>query len=281
MTLRDVLRVAPGAAVNLESIDPDGTPGFPKRKTGRKSWAREQVAEIGTQLETLQEQLFAVAKVGETRQRVLVVLQAMDCGGKDGTIRKVAGLMNPQGLSIVGFGQPTKEELAHDFLWRIRKAVPTTGQIGVFNRSHYEDVLIVRVHELVPRRTWQARYKKINDFEQSLVDDDVAIVKIMLHISYAEQGERLRQRLYDPTKYWKFNPADVDERGYWDAYQAAYADALTRCSTEVAPWYVVPANHKWYRDWAVANILAETLGDLGLHYPPPAFDLDVERARLR
>jgi PPK2 family polyphosphate:nucleotide phosphotransferase len=209
-----------------------------------------------------------------------LVLQAMDCGGKDGTVRKVAGTMNPQGLTIVGFGPPTKEELAHDFLWRIRKAVPVPGQIGVFNRSHYEDVLVVRVHDLVPKRTWQARYKKINDFEQSLVDDGVTMIKIMLHISYAEQGERLRQRLCDPTKYWKYNPADVDERGHWDAYQAAYADALTRCSTEGAPWYVVPANLKWYRDWAVATILAETLGDLGLDYPPPSFDLDVERARL-
>jgi PPK2 family polyphosphate:nucleotide phosphotransferase len=224
--------------------------------------------------------LFATAKVAETRRRVLLVLQAMDCGGKDGTIRKVAGTMNPQGLTIVGFGKPTEEELAHDFLWRIREAVPAPGQIGVFNRSHYEDVLIVRVHDLVPKRTWQARYKKINDFERSLVDDGVTIIKIMLHISYAEQRQRLKQRLLDPTKYWKYNPADVDERAHWDDYQAAYADALTRCATGYAPWYVVPADLKWYRDWAVANILVETLGDLGLHYPPPSFDLAVERARL-
>lgn len=281
MTLRDALRVAPGTTVNLESIDPGGTPGFPEDTKGRKNSARQELAELGSRLETLQEQLFATAKVGETRKRVLMVLQAMDCGGKDGTIRKVAGMMNPQGLTIVGFGPPTTEELAHDFLWRIRKAVPVPGQIGVFNRSHYEDVLVVRVHDLVPKRTWQARYKKINDFERSLVDAGVTIVKIMLHISYAEQGERLRQRLLDPTKYWKYNPADVDERAYWDDYQAAYAEALTRCSTEGAPWYVVPANLKWYRDWAVANILVETLGDLGLHDPPPSFDLDAERARLR
>ncbi len=280
MTLRDVLRVAPGTTVNLESIDPAGTPGFPKLKKGRKSWARDELVELGDRLDTLQEQLFATAKVGEVRKRVLIVLQAMDCGGKDGTVRKVAGTMNPQGLTIVGFGPPTKEELAHDFLWRIRKAVPAPGQIGVFNRSHYEDVLVVRVHDLVPKRTWQARYNKINDFERSLVDEGVTIVKIMLHISYAEQGERLKRRLFDPTKYWKYNPADLDERAYWDDYQAAYAEALTRCSTEGAPWYVVPANLKWYRDWAVATILAETLDDLGLHYPPPGFDLDVERARL-
>jgi PPK2 family polyphosphate:nucleotide phosphotransferase len=280
MSLRDVLRVPPGTTVNLESIDPGGIPGFPERRKGGKRWARQELAELGGRLETLQEQLFATAKVAETRRRVLLVLQAMDCGGKDGTIRKVAGTMNPQGLTIVGFGKPTEEELAHDFLWRIREAVPAPGQIGVFNRSHYEDVLIVRVHDLVPKRTWQARYKKINDFERSLVDDNVTIVKIMLHISFAEQGQRLKQRLLDPTKYWKYNPADVDERAHWDDYQAAYADALTRCSTEYAPWYVVPADLKWYRDWAVANILVETLGDLGLHYPPPSFDLDVERARL-
>jgi PPK2 family polyphosphate:nucleotide phosphotransferase len=283
MSLRDVLRLAPGAVVNLESIDPDSTPSFPdrNRKGGRKIWARERLAEIGGRLETMQEQLFATAKVFGTGPRVLIVLQAMDCGGKDGTIRKVAGTMNPQGLRIVGFGKPTKEELAHDFLWRVRNALPAAGQIGVFNRSHYEDVLVVRVHDLVPKRTWQARYKKINDFESSLVDSGVTIIKIMLHISYAEQGARLMQRLVDPTKYWKFNPADIDERAYWNEYQTAYADALTRCATEDAPWYVVPANRKWYRDWAVATILAETMADLGLHYPAPGFDLEVERARLR
>jgi PPK2 family polyphosphate:nucleotide phosphotransferase len=280
MTLRDVLRVAPGTAVDLESIDPGSTPGFPQRKKGRKSVARQELAEMAIRLETLQEQLFANAKVGDTRRRVLIVLQAMDCGGKDGTVRKVAGTMNPQGLTIVGFGPPTKQELAHDFLWRIRKAVPAPGQIGVFNRSHYEDVLVVRVHDLVPKRTWQARYAKINNFERSLVEDGVMLLKIMLHISYAEQHERLTQRLLDPTKYWKYNPADVDERAHWTEYQAAYADALTRCSTESAPWYVVPANLKWYRDWAVANLLVETLGDLGLHYPRPDFDLEVERALL-
>jgi PPK2 family polyphosphate:nucleotide phosphotransferase len=265
----------------MESIDPDSTPGLPKGKEYGKSWAREQLVEIGDRLATSQEQLFATAKGSNYRRRVLLVLQAMDCGGKDGTVRKVAGTMNPQGLSIVGFGKPTKEELAHDFLWRIRKALPAPGQIGVFNRSHYEDVLVVRVHDLVPRRVWQARYKKINDFEASLVRQGVAIVKVMLHISYAEQRERLSQRLSDPTKYWKYNPADVEERAYWDEYQAAYADALAHCSTEDAPWYVVPANRKWYRDWAVATVLDETLQDLGLRYPPAAFDVQVEQARLR
>jgi PPK2 family polyphosphate:nucleotide phosphotransferase len=281
MSLRDVLRIAPGAAVNLESIDPNGTPGLPKGRSRDKAWARGQLAAIGERLAVAQEQLFATAKVSQTRPRVLLVLQAMDCGGKDGTVRKVAGTMNPQGLTIVGFGKPTKEELEHDFLWRIRKALPPPGQIGVFNRSHYEDVLVVRVHDLVAKRTWQSRYKRINDFEASLVRDGFTIIKVMLHISYAEQGARLAERLKDPTKYWKFNPADIDERAYWDDYQAAYADALARCSTEDAPWYVVPANRKWYRDWAVATLLDETMGDLGLRYPPADFDVTVEQARLR
>jgi PPK2 family polyphosphate:nucleotide phosphotransferase len=280
MSLRDDLRIAPGEAVNLESIDQAATPGLPQHGKGRKTWARDRLVELGDRLARRQEELFANARVTQTRRRVLLVLQAMDCGGKDGTIRRVAGTMNPQGLSIVAFGKPTKEELDHDFLWRIRKSVPAPGQIGVFNRSHYEDVLVVRVHDLVPKRTWSARYKKINDFEASLARDDVTIVKVMLHISFAEQGKRLYQRLCDPTKYWKFNPADIDERAHWDSYLAAYADALTRCSTEDAPWYVVPADHRWYRDWAIATILADTLDDLGLHYPPPDFDVDVQRARL-
>jgi PPK2 family polyphosphate:nucleotide phosphotransferase len=281
MSLREQLRVAPGAAVNLESIDPASTPGLPKGKRSGKAWAREQLVEIGGRLETAQEQLFAMAKVSQAQPRLLLVLQAMDCGGKDGTVRKVAGTMNPQGLSIVGFGKPTKEELAHDFLWRIRNALPAPGQIGVFNRSHYEDVLVVRVHDLVPKRTWQARYRKINDFETSLVRKGFTIIKVMLHISYAEQRTRLEARLDDPTKHWKFNPADVEERAYWDDYQSAYADALSRCSTEDAPWYVVPANRKWYRDWAVATLLDETMSEMGLHYPPANFDVEVERARLR
>src|SRR5215475_232539 len=280
MSLRELLRVAPGATVNLESIDPASTPGMPKGKKSGKAWAVERLEEIGARLERSQEQLFATAKVSSSQQRLLLVLQAMDCGGKDGTVRKVAGTMNPQGLTVVAFAKPTKEELAHDFLWRIRKALPAAGQVGVFNRSHYDDVLVVRVHDLVPKRTWQARYKKINDFEASLTRTGYTIVKVMLHISYAEQRARLSARLDDPTKHWKFNPADVEERAYWDEYQAAYADALARCSTEDAPWYVVPANRKWYRDWAVASLLDETMSEMGLHYPLANFNVDIERARL-
>jgi PPK2 family polyphosphate:nucleotide phosphotransferase len=208
------------------------------------------------------------------------VLQAMDCGGKDGTVRKVAGTMNPQGLHIVSFGKPTEEERAHDFLWRIRRALPAPGYVGVFNRSHYEDVLAVRVHDLVPREVWSARYDQINEFERELVGDGVTILKVMLHISYEEQLKRLLQRLDAPTKRWKYNPGDVDERKLWPAYQEAYEDALARCSTGHAPWYVVPADHKWYRDWAVATLLRETFAELDLHYPEPGFDIAAEKLRL-
>ncbi len=281
MTLRDALRVPPNKDFDLASVSPDSTPGLPRINGGhRKTWAREQLGEIGLHLATMQEQLFATAKSGDTRARVLLVLQAMDCGGKDGTVKKVTGTMNPQGLSVVGFGKPTAEELAHDFLWRIENAMPTPGMIGVFNRSHYEDVLIVRVHKTVPRRTWQARYAEINDFERRLADDGVTFIKVMLHISPEEQAVRLDERLHDPTKYWKYNPGDLDERAHWDDYQAAYADALRKCSTDVAPWYVVPANRKWYRDWAVATLIHDTLADMNLSYPPADFDVETERRRL-
>jgi PPK2 family polyphosphate:nucleotide phosphotransferase len=281
MSLRDTLRINPGHDVNLVDIDAEGTPGLPDGVKRPKAWARDQLAEVGKRLAVRQEQLFAEAKTAESPASALLVLQAMDCGGKDGTVKKVAGTMNPQGLTVVSFGKPTPEELSHDFLWRIRRALPPAGRIGVFNRSHYEDVLVVRVHSLVPKRTWQARYTKINDFEKELTEGGMRILKVMLHISADEQRERLVQRLGDPTKYWKYNPGDIDERGRWNDYQAAYVDALARCSTDTAPWYVVPANRKWYRDWAVATLLSETLDDMGLAYPPADFDVAVERARLR
>jgi PPK2 family polyphosphate:nucleotide phosphotransferase len=225
MSLRDKLRVPVGADFDLPSIDPDGTPGLPgkdKEKKHDKAWGRERLIEIGADLATFQEQLYATAKVGDSHDRVLLVLQAMDCGGKDGTTKRVAGTMNPAGLTIVGFGKPTPEELAHDFLWRIHKAVPEPGQIGVFNRSHYEDVLIARVHNLVPPEIWEARYDRINAFEAALNATGVTMIKVMLHISKDEQATRLGERLADPTKFWKYNPADLDERGFWDDYQHAY-----------------------------------------------------------
>jgi PPK2 family polyphosphate:nucleotide phosphotransferase len=270
--------------VQLADIDPASTPGLPDSKSVRrdpKGWARAELTGLGTQLAAQQEMLFANAKADKTfKHRVLLVMQAMDCGGKDGTVKKVVGMVNPQGVHIVGFGPPTPLELRHDFLWRIRKAVPGAGLLGVFNRSHYEDVLVVRVRKLATKREWLSRYPKINDFEEELTAAGVTLVKVMLHISYEEQRERLLSRLEDPTKHWKYNPDDVDNRKFWPAYQEAYQDALARCSTDLAPWYVVPADRKWYRDWAVANLLLEAMSGLNLRYPAADFDPQAERARL-
>jgi len=264
-------------------IDPSSTPGLPGRKlTGKdqKGWARGQLTSIGVELAHHQEMLYASAKASGDHRRLLLVLQAMDCGGKDGTVKKVAGAMNPQGTHIVAFGPPTEEERKHDFLWRIRRALPAAGLVGVFNRSHYEDVLVARVESLVPERTWRSRFSQINGFERELAGEGFTLVKVMLHISYDEQRERLLERLTDPTKHWKYNPADVDARSRWTDYQAAYNDALGRCSTEHAPWHVVPADRKWYRDWAVANIVLEAFKEMRLSYPEADFDLDAERRRL-
>jgi PPK2 family polyphosphate:nucleotide phosphotransferase len=281
--LRSQLMLPPGEAVDLATIDPRGTPGLPKAKSLRddpKAWSRGEVARLGEELLRQQEMLVANAKATGDRRRILLVLQAMDCGGKDGTVKAVAGQLNPLGLSIVAFGPPTAEELAHDFLWRIERAVPGSGMVGVFNRSHFEDVLVARVRSLVPKRVWQARYNKINQFESALTDDGVTLLKVMLHISFDEQYQRLMDRLDDPTKHWKFNPGDVDERHHWDEYQEAYGEALRRCGTAHAPWHVVPADRKWYRNWAVANLLLATFRGLDLAYPNVAFDIDEQRARL-
>ncbi|MCL7458854.1 hypothetical protein M8I35_16860 [Micromonospora sp. MSM11] len=314
--MRELLRVAPGGAVDLGAVDPRSTPGLPGQEvTGpqRKEWARGQVTLIGAELGGQQEMLFADAKARQSARpvgaaagvdgsaggaegaaatggadragvtggrRVLLVLQAMDCGGKDGTIKRVAGAMNPLGLHVRSFGPPTAEELQHDFLWRIRRALPPPGYVGVFNRSHYEDVLVARVESLVPESIWQARYDEINAFEREQAEAGVALVKVFLHISYAEQGRRLLERLDEPRKHWKYDPSDVDARARWDDYQAAYAEALSRCGTDAAPWYVVPADRKWYRDWAVAHLLRETFDTLDLGYPPAGFDVRRERERL-
>jgi PPK2 family polyphosphate:nucleotide phosphotransferase len=286
-SMRALLRVGdPGTTrVDLDAIDPRSTPGLPASAiTGddRKAWARSNVLAVGAELARQQEMLFASAKVDPgSGRRLLLVLQAMDCGGKDGTVRRVAGMMNPQGLRIVSFGPPTAQERRHDFLWRIRAALPEPGYLGVFNRSQYEDVLIARVHDLVPPDVWQARYETINAFERDLVDDGITLVKVMLHISFDEQRRRLAARLDDPTKHWKYNPGDIDERGFWAEYQQAYQDALSHCSTPQAPWYVVPADRKWYRDWAVASLLREALVDLKLAYPEGDFDVATELRRLK
>jgi PPK2 family polyphosphate:nucleotide phosphotransferase len=224
--------------------------------------------------------LFARGTAGDPRS-VLLVLQGMDTAGKDGVINHVVGMVDPGGVSLVSFKKPTEEELAHDFLWRIEQQVPRPGRLGVFNRSQYEDVLIVRVHDLVPASVWSPRYERINEFERRLVDGHTTVVKCFLHVSRSEQTERLLARLDDPTKYWKYNPGDVDERAHWDDYQRAYSAAIGRCNTDVAPWYVVPSDRKWYRNWAIAALLVEKLEELELTYPSADFDVEVEKRRVR
>jgi PPK2 family polyphosphate:nucleotide phosphotransferase len=224
----------------------------------------------------LQERLFA-----EHKRSVLVVLQAMDTGGKDGTITHVIGNLNPQGVSISDFKKPTPEEKRHGFLWRIRRALPEPGDIGIFNRSQYEDVLIARVHALVDLRVIERRYEQINQFEKELVRSGTKVVKFCLHISYAEQRRRLLERLSDPDKNWKFKETDIDERAFWDDYQSAYGIAITRCSTKWAPWYVIPADDKDYRNWAVSKILTETLEEMDPQYPHPKLDIPRLVKRLK
>jgi PPK2 family polyphosphate:nucleotide phosphotransferase len=257
------------------SCDARSTPGAPGGRTATVTATND----LDQRLSTLQEQLYAEGSAGG-RRRLLLVLQGTDTSGKDGTVRRVVGRVNPAGVRITSFKKPTTAELRHDFLWRIARAVPTTGQVGIFNRSQYEDVLVVRVHNLVPESEWSTRYDRINAFERQLVDDGVHLVKVFLHISSEEQKARLLARLDDPTKHWKFNPGDVGERQHWDDYTRAYADALAKCSTEYAPWYVVPADRKWYRDFAITSLLVEALTAMAPSYPPAAFDVDEQRARV-
>ncbi len=271
--MRETFRI--GSDVDLATVDPRGRPIGPKDKTA----AAEEMADLGSTLDGLQEALFAEAAGGGPRA-VLLVLQGMDTSGKGGVISHVAGLVSPQGLAIASFKKPTAEELAHDFLWRIRKRVPAAGQIGVFDRSHYEDVLIARVDQLVSEDVWRARYDTINAFEAELDSQGVTIVKCMLHISPDKQKERLLARLNDPAKRWKYNPSDVDSRLKWPLYAQAYNDALQACSTDVAPWYVIPSDRKWYRNWAIAALLAEVLTAMGPKFPKPTFDVKEERARV-
>jgi PPK2 family polyphosphate:nucleotide phosphotransferase len=272
--VRDALRVKPDE-LDLAKIDPAGKPVGPKSKKNASS----KLAAIGAELDELQEALYAEG-LGGGRRRVLLVLQGMDTSGKGGTIRHAAGLVNPQGLHIASFKKPTEEERRHHFLWRIRKHVPRPGFIGVFDRSHYEDVLVVRVEGLVPEAEWRKRYDEINDFEREISEQGVTIVKCFLHISPETQKERLLARLDKPRKRWKYNPGDLDARAKWSDYQEAYADVLRECSTLVAPWFVVPSDRKWYRNWAVAQLLLETMRELGPAYPEPDFDPLIEKARL-
>jgi len=247
---------------------------------GDRAATETATALLLAELAGLQERLYAEG-VGGGQRSMLLLLQGMDTSGKDGTVRRVMGSMNPAGVVITSFKKPTAEELAHDFLWRIDKALPVPGMVGVFNRSQYEDVLVVRVHELVPESEWSTRYDRINEFEFRAVDSGCHIIKVMLHISKGEQKKRLAERLEDPTKYWKYNAGDLTERSFWDDYQAAYQDALERCSTDAAPWYVVPGDRKWYRDWVIANLLVDALRDMSPTYPPADFDVKEQRRLVK
>ena len=270
-TVRETFR----APADLDRVDTRARPIGPWDKAA----AAEEMADLGKRLDHLQEALYAEATGGSPRA-VLLVLQGMDTSGKGGVIRHVGGLVNPQGLQIATFKKPTEEELAHDFLWRVRRQVPAPGRIGIFDRSHYEDVLIARVDALVPEDVWRRRYTEIREFEAELDEQGITILKCMLHISAKEQAERLVARLDDPAKRWKYNPGDLDARAKWPAYQEAYAEAVRRTDTDAAPWYVIPSDRKWYRNWAIAALLAETLAELDPKFPQPDFDVDAERARL-
>jgi PPK2 family polyphosphate:nucleotide phosphotransferase len=270
--IRDLLRAElRDGRFRMVDVDPDSTPGLKKRKDARK-----EMEQAHGRLFDLQERLFA-----ESKRSVLVVLQAMDTGGKDGTITHVMGDLNPQGVHITSFKQPTPEEKRHGFLWRIRRNLPPPGIIGIFNRSHYEDVLIARVHALADLKVIERRYRQINEFEKEVVKSGTTIIKFCLHISYDEQRSRLLDRLRDPDKHWKFHETDIDERRYWDDYMSAYGIAITNCSTKWAPWYVIPANDKDYRNWAVATIVRDTLADMDPQYPKPKLNIPRLLKRLK
>ena len=273
VTWAEALRV--GEGFSLADLDPRSTPGF----TGDKEEGKEVMDELQARLGDLQERLFAESK-GGGRRSVLLVIQGMDTSGKGGIMRHVVGAVDPQGVHITSFKAPSAEEKRHPFLWRIRNALPEAGLIGVFDRSHYEDVLIVRVHDLVPRTTWSRRYAQINTFEKGVVDGGTVVVKVMLHISGAEQKARLGERLEREDKHWKFNPGDIDERGHWADYMQAYQAALEKCSTDAAPWFVVPADRKWYARLAVTNLLLEHLEAMDPKWPAADFDVEEQKERL-
>ncbi len=256
-------KVTPGEKVRLDKIDPDFHEGLSKKD----DVVEQRIDAARDEMRNLQERLYA-----ECGQSLLIVLQALDTGGKDGTIKHVMRGLNPAGVKVHGFKAPTPQELAHDFLWRVHPHVPAKGQIAVFNRSHYEDVLVVRVHGLAPEDVWRRRYHQINEFERLLAETGTRILKLYLHISKDEQKERLQARLDNPDKHWKFAPADLKERARWDDYTGAFEEALTRCSTEYAPWHIIPANRKWFRNMIVAELVAGTLREMDPQFPEPDFD---------
>lgn len=270
----DILRADPG--FRLADLDPSSTPGYEEDKSS----GRSDLEAGADELDELQERLYAQSRIQEDAPAVLLVLQAMDSAGKGGIVRHVVGSVDPQGIALAAFKKPTPEELAHDFLWRIDKRVPAPGLIGVFDRSHYEDVLIGRVRALAPAEEIERRYGAIVDFEKGLTDRGIRLVKVMLHISADEQKERLRERLDRPDKHWKYNPGDVDERQRWDEYMAAYQTVFERTSTPNAPWHVVPANRKWYARLAVQALLLDALEDVDPQWPAADFDVEAEKVRL-
>lgn len=257
--------VKPGDKVNLKNLNPNDKSYF----RGDKEQSRNEFQKINAKLEELQEKLYA-----EHKHKVLIVLQAMDSGGKDGTIRHVFDGVNPQGVKVASFKVPTSEELDHDYLWRVHEHTPGKGEIVIFNRSHYEDVLVVRVHDLVPKSVWRRRFKHIRDFERILADEGTTILKFFLHIDLNEQKERFQARLDTPHKRWKFRLGDLEERKLWDSYQTAYEEAICKTSTETAPWYIIPSNRKWYRNLVISRIIVETLENLNMSYPKPEEDLE-------
>jgi PPK2 family polyphosphate:nucleotide phosphotransferase len=264
MNYRDMFRLEPGNKIDLGKIDPEFTD-----KNMDKDLANGEIANQNQTLHDLQYMMYA-----ENRRSLLICLQAMDAAGKDGTIRHVLGAMNPQGTRVYAFKTPTAEELAHDFLWRVHMRTPAKGEVAIFNRSHYEDVLIARVHNLVPRKVWKKRYEIINDFEKSLVDSGTHILKFFLHISEDEQLSRFKQRLDDPARHWKISDSDYTERKLWPEYMEAYEEALSRTSTKHANWFVIPANHKWFRNLAVSRIVVETMESFDMKFPAPKADIE-------
>ena len=255
------IKVRPGHKIRLSKIDPDDTGGRSKEE------ACARLVDLREKIDLLQERLFA-----EHARSLLILFQAMDTGGKDGALKALCLGLNPAGLEVARFKEPTQDELDHDFLWRAHKVTPNKGMIGIWNRSHYEDVLVVRVHKLVPKKVWKVRYEQINSFEKILTENGTTIVKFMLHISKDEQKRRLQARIDDPKKRWKFSTADLKERALWDDYEKAYEDAINCCATDCAPWYVVPANHKWARDVAIVDVVLRVLKKMKPRYPRIRFD---------
>lgn len=269
MNYFEEFRIEPGSHLRLKDFDPEFSPVHEKKKS-----ALAKIKKLQKRMDELQFELYA-----EQQHSLLICLQAPDAGGKDGVVRHVIGSMNPQSCRVVSFKTPTHEEAAHDFLWRIEDQTPRRGEVVIFNRSQYEDVLIVRVHDLVPEAVWSKRFEQINDFERRLAASGTHILKFFLHISKEEQLERFKDRLDDPTRHWKISESDYSERDYWEAYEAAYQDAINKCSTEVAPWFVIPANHKWFRNLAISEIIVERMENIGMKLPEPTVDIDEIRRK--